>query len=315
MRTTKEYDFRDRLTAISSSNPQLLSSFLWGLDLSGSPQGAGGVGGLLAVSDQSTINSQPSTHFVSYDGNGNVAALVSAADGTVSANYEYGPFGELIRASGPMAKANPLRFSTKWQDDETDLLYYGYRYYNAGTGRWISRDPIEEEGGLNIYTLSGNDTVGRADFLGLSCVLERISGGHYGANSGMSGEISWGGVFSGGSLDVWGVSGPSNVAASGYASSWWSIPFTPFGGHHHAGPVTVEVEFSCTADCKIVANTQSKSERAQDGNTSASASVTFSGGDGTSSTVSVTFSSSGASGSHSYSGSASATYRCACRKQ
>ena len=35
---------------------------------------------------------------------------------------EYGPFGEFIRATGPMAKANPFRFSTKYQDDETDLV-------------------------------------------------------------------------------------------------------------------------------------------------------------------------------------------------
>jgi RHS repeat-associated protein len=41
-----------------------------------------------------------------------------------------------------MAKANPFRFSTKYQDDETDLFYYGYRYYSASTGRWISRDPM-----------------------------------------------------------------------------------------------------------------------------------------------------------------------------
>jgi RHS repeat-associated protein len=55
-----------------------------------------------------------------------------------------GPFGEPLRATGPMAKANPLRFSTKYQDAETDLLYYGYRYYNASIGRWLSRDPIAE---------------------------------------------------------------------------------------------------------------------------------------------------------------------------
>jgi RHS repeat-associated protein len=41
-----------------------------------------------------------------------------------------------------MARANPFRFSTKYQDDETDLLYYGFRYYNPNTGRWISRDPL-----------------------------------------------------------------------------------------------------------------------------------------------------------------------------
>jgi RHS repeat-associated protein len=40
-----------------------------------------------------------------------------------------------------MAKLNPFRFSTKYDDDETDLLYYGYRYYNPSTGRWLSRDP------------------------------------------------------------------------------------------------------------------------------------------------------------------------------
>jgi hypothetical protein len=41
---------------------------------------------------------------------------------------DYGPFGELIRATGPMAKVNPFRFSTKYDDDESDLVYYGYRY-------------------------------------------------------------------------------------------------------------------------------------------------------------------------------------------
>jgi RHS repeat-associated protein len=56
-----------------------------------------------------------------------------------------------------MAKANPFRFSTKYQDDETDLLYYGYRYYNASTGRWLARDPAEEEGGKNLYGFVSND--------------------------------------------------------------------------------------------------------------------------------------------------------------
>ncbi|HRT58999.1 MAG TPA: RHS repeat-associated core domain-containing protein, partial [Candidatus Paceibacterota bacterium] len=58
--------------------------------------------------------------------------------------YRYGPFGELIRATGPMAKANPFRFSTRYQDEETGLVYYGYRYYDPGTGRWVSRDPLGE---------------------------------------------------------------------------------------------------------------------------------------------------------------------------
>jgi RHS repeat-associated protein len=78
-----------------------------------------------------------------------------------------GPFGEVIRATGPMSKANPFRFSTKYQDDETDLLYYGYRYYSASTGRWSGRDPIEERGGMALYALLNNDPIGMLDVLGL----------------------------------------------------------------------------------------------------------------------------------------------------
>jgi RHS repeat-associated protein len=120
------------------------------------------------VNDASTINNQPSTHFVAYDGNGNVGVLVNAAGGTVSAQYDYGPFGELLRATGPMAKANPFRFSTKYQDDESDLLYYGYRYYRPSTGRWIIRDPSEEDGGLNLYGFVAEGPLSMIDSLGLS---------------------------------------------------------------------------------------------------------------------------------------------------
>jgi RHS repeat-associated protein len=65
-----------------------------------------------------------------------------------------GPFGELITATGPMAIANPFRFSTKYQDDETDLLYYGYRYLSTSAGRWLSFDPIEELGFQQRYWAS-----------------------------------------------------------------------------------------------------------------------------------------------------------------
>ena len=76
---------------------------------------------------------------------------------------QYGPFGELLRATGPAAKANPFRFSTKYQDEETDLLYYGYRYYSASIGRWPNRDPIGERGGINLYGFVGNNPIGRVD--------------------------------------------------------------------------------------------------------------------------------------------------------
>ncbi len=143
-----------------SNNP--VQTYVWGLDLSGSLYGAGGVGGLLMVFPQGTV----SHHYVAYDGNGNVAGLVNASDGTYSARYEYGPFGELLRSSGTQAKANPIRFSTKYQDDQSGFLYYGYRYYNPSTGRWLSRDPIEERGGINLYGFVENAALNASDVLG-----------------------------------------------------------------------------------------------------------------------------------------------------
>jgi uncharacterized protein RhaS with RHS repeats len=48
------------------------------------------------------------------------------------------------------------------------VAYYGYRYYDPVTGRWPSRDPIEEEGGLNLYGYVENDSLNYIDSLGLN---------------------------------------------------------------------------------------------------------------------------------------------------
>jgi RHS repeat-associated protein len=91
-----------------------------------------------------------------------------------------GPFGEVLRATGPMAKANPFRFSTKYQDDETDLVYYGYR--SEKDGCWLSRDPVGEQGFRvltarakktaipqgNLYGFVSNAPLDNYDYLGLS---------------------------------------------------------------------------------------------------------------------------------------------------
>ena len=164
------------LDALNAST--LLRSYVWGSDLSGSLQGAGGVGGLLAVRDTDS----GATAFVAFDGNGNVAALADAGSTNILAHNEYGPFGEVIRATGPMAKANPFRFSTKHQGDETDLVYYGYRYYNASTGRWLSRDRKAENGGLNLYGFVRNAAPGKVDSLGEDAAIVN-AGGYLGHTS------------------------------------------------------------------------------------------------------------------------------------
>lgn len=145
-------------------NGALVRSYIWGNDLSGFYNGAGGVGGLLAVTDATQ-----GTHFATMDGNGNVAGLVDASTGKLSAEYDYNPFGELIRATGPMAKVNPYQFSTKHTDQETGLVLYPMgRWHNPSTGRWLSRDPLEEDGGLNLYGMVGNDPINDFDPFGLA---------------------------------------------------------------------------------------------------------------------------------------------------
>jgi RHS repeat-associated protein len=160
---TFAYDSWNLMGELNSSHAAI-KTYVWGLDLSASLQGAGGVSGLLQMNDPAT-----GMYLATFDGNGNAMALVKASDGSSAAAYDYGPFGEVLRAAGPMPKANPFRYSTKFQDDETDLLYYGYRYYNASTGRWVSRDPVEEQGGENIYQFVGNNPVSGIDFVGLVC--------------------------------------------------------------------------------------------------------------------------------------------------
>lgn len=132
------------------------------MDIGGELQDAGGIGGLLAL--KVLLNG---TRFVAYDGNGNVAGLVKGSDGTVSALYEYDPFLREIRATeaAPMT-ANPWRASSKYFDRETKLVYFSHRYYSASMGKWLSRDPIEEVGGNNVYSFVGNDAIDGIDPIG-----------------------------------------------------------------------------------------------------------------------------------------------------
>ena len=137
----------------------LLTQF-WGLDLSGTLQGAGGVGGLIAVSRNDQL------YFPAYDNNGNVTKYLDES-GNVVASYEYDDFGRTISQSGPLADFFRHRFSTKYYDSSTGLYYYGRRFYYPILMRWLNRDPIEEEGGTLLYCFSVNNPIVAFDSLGL----------------------------------------------------------------------------------------------------------------------------------------------------
>ncbi len=170
----------------SGGSFELRRSYLWGLDVDGSLGGAGGVGGLLWVADyvpgQATSNRQLAPW---YDGNGNVMGWMEN-DGLQPLpqhRLEYDPYGKLLvddtvrptrnkkqrdlGVSEAWLERPAFAFSTKYEDAETGLLYYGYRYYAPEMGRWISRDPIAERGGVNLYGMVSNDSINYVDYYGL----------------------------------------------------------------------------------------------------------------------------------------------------
>ena len=97
-------------------SPARQTTRLWGTDLSGILQGAGGVGGMLAKRHHSGT---AATYHPTYDGNGNVSEYL-AANGTTAAHFEYDPFGNTV-VNTDTSNQFTYRFSTKPRDSETGL--------------------------------------------------------------------------------------------------------------------------------------------------------------------------------------------------
>jgi RHS repeat-associated protein len=143
-------------------------SYTRGSDLSGGLEGAGGIGGLLARSHGYSAGSWTVHNFYHADGNGNITMLIdNSTTPTITAAYRYDPFGNTISSSGSLAGANIYRFSSKEMHVHSGLYYYGYRFYDPNLQRWLNRDPIEERGGINLYSFVRNDPVDWIDYLGL----------------------------------------------------------------------------------------------------------------------------------------------------
>lgn len=105
--------------------------------------------------------------YYTHDALKNTTALFGIKAGR-RALYEYGPYGSAVKMEGNAAELNPFRFSSEYADDELGLVYYNYRYYNPQNGRWISRDPADEQSGWNLYIFVKNNTCLYSDTLGLS---------------------------------------------------------------------------------------------------------------------------------------------------
>jgi RHS repeat-associated protein len=90
---------------------------------------------------------------------GSTVAL-SDANGSLVTNYSYEPYGKMTQSGAPDDNA---RTFTGREDDGTGLMFYRARYYDPGSGRFISEDPIGIRGGINLYRYTGADPINKSD--------------------------------------------------------------------------------------------------------------------------------------------------------
>ncbi|GAK50176.1 YD repeat protein [Candidatus Moduliflexus flocculans] len=127
--------------------------YAWGLNL------GGGIGGLL------NQRRSGKDYAYLYDASGNVEAVLNASQQVVAA-YRYDPFGTLLANTGTFDQ--PFQFSTKRADARIGIVQYEFRNYLPVIGRWMTRDPLGEAGGLNLYAFVGNNPVNWVDPWGLA---------------------------------------------------------------------------------------------------------------------------------------------------
>jgi len=149
-----------------NNNPTV--SYTRGSDLSGSLEGAGGIGGLLARSTGYPYSGNWTNHnYYFADGNGNITYMINSSQAMV-ASYRYDPFGNTISSSGGLSGANVYRFSSKEVHANSGMYYYLYRFYDPNLQRWLNRDPLGEPGFETVrkHTTPPFNFVGLAELSG-----------------------------------------------------------------------------------------------------------------------------------------------------
>ena len=165
--TTFKYDPFGR--RIQKSGPLGTTNYLY--DGASLIEEADGGGNVLARYTQGQGVDQPLSELrsgtISYyepDGLGSVTSLSSSA-GALANTYTYDSYGRLTASTGSLV--NPLQYTAREFDSETQLYYNRARYRDPAAGRWLSEDPINFKGGGNFYRYVGNNPVNMMDPLGL----------------------------------------------------------------------------------------------------------------------------------------------------
>ena len=104
-------------------------------------------------------------YFFTFDHLGSVRELIANDGATIAARFTYDPYGRATQVSGSVA--SDLQYATMYYHANSGLSLTQYRAYNPNLGRWISRDPLGESAGLNVYAYCDNDPIDYTDPLGL----------------------------------------------------------------------------------------------------------------------------------------------------
>lgn len=158
LRVRKEYSWRNGTWALTNEvryiydgtlvlqerdqNDVPRVTYTRGRDFGGNLEEAGGIGGLLARTDNTQLAAgygQPHAYYHS-DGSGNVVMLINSNQVAV-ASYLYDPFGKTLAISGPLGNPNVYRFSSMLVHQPSDLVLYPFRAYAPHLQRWLSPEP------------------------------------------------------------------------------------------------------------------------------------------------------------------------------
>ena len=105
------------------------------------------------------------TYRIVTDNQGSVRLVVNTETGEIAQRLDYDSFGRVLCDTNPGFQ--PFGFQGGLYDPDTGLVEFCCRWYDAETGRWISKDPILLDGGWNVYAFCGNDPINRTDPSGL----------------------------------------------------------------------------------------------------------------------------------------------------
>jgi RHS repeat-associated protein len=166
LRSEFTYDGLGRRVRIVEKNGSTVTSdkrFLWvGNEIAEERDASGGTVNKRYFSNGVLIGS--SKYFYTKDHLGSIREATDNS-GNILARYEYDPYGTRTRVSG--AADADFGFTGHYLHVPSGLYLTKYRAYAPGLGRWISRDPIGERGGINLYGYVENNPSNDVDLLGL----------------------------------------------------------------------------------------------------------------------------------------------------